>query len=123
VSQILTLQTDLQIQLEEAQRYIELKRSRMEEMSLHQIEDIAESDGVDDTQLKVDEAMLESQEKLLESSDTIEEKILHEEKEEIIQEIVEKEAGLDDWCGDCIWLGTSDHSCDVRQRMNLVRLH
>jgi hypothetical protein len=91
----------------------------MEEMSLHQIEDIAESDGVDDTQLKVDEAMLESQEKLLESSDAIEEKILledkiHEEKEEIIQEIVETEAGLDDWCGDCIWLGTSDHSCEAR---------
>jgi uncharacterized protein YjiS (DUF1127 family) len=104
---------DLQIQLEEAQRYIEEKRLHLKEMSVDQIEDIAESDGVDDTQLKVDEARLESQQSESIEDEVLEDKI-KEEKEEIIHEIVEKEAGLDDWCANCIWLGTSDHSCEAR---------
>ena len=88
-----------------------------------EIEKVAEIEGVDDSQLKTDEEALELEEdSSLQStleSETIEDTILLEEKieaekEEVIEEIVEKEAGLDDWCPECIWLGTSEYSCKDR---------
>lgn len=127
VSSILTSQdeekTDMQIELEKAQRYIEQKRAELEKLSIEEIEKVAESEGVDDSQLKTDEEALELEEdSSLQStleSETIEDTILLEEKieaekEEVIEEIVEKEAGLDDWCPECIWLGTSEYSCKDR---------
>ena len=119
--------TELQLELEEAQRYIEQKRAELKKLTVEQIETVAESNGVDDSQLKSDEGRLESQEDVvLQSTEpetaeaTLKEQI-QVDKEEIIEEIVEKEAGLEDWCPECIWLGTSEHSCE--NRLKWIKRH
>lgn len=113
---------DLQMEIKRAQQYIMQKRQELENMSVVQVETIAEEDGIDDTNLKADEELLETQQDEDEATIaqvTIEEQIavkekIQEEKEEIIEEIVEKELGIDDWCPKCIWLGVSGYSCTDR---------
>jgi len=88
----------LQQEIEKAQRLIEQKRQELESLSTAQVETLAESEGVDDTALK--EANTSSN--------------VQEEKEEVIEEIVEKELGIDEFCPTCIWLETSVHTCEAR---------
>lgn len=114
--------TDMQLELENAQRYIEQKRAELKNLSVEQIETVAERDGVDDSQLKADEERLElkgdvalqsPKSETVKGTTMLEEKI-EAEKEEIIEEILDKEIGLEEWCPECIWLGTSQISCEDR---------
>jgi hypothetical protein len=87
----------LQQEIEKAQKLIEQKRLELEALSTTQVEAVAELEGVDDSALKDN------------SSTNIE-----EEKEEVIEEIVEKELGIDEFCPECIWLETSLYTCEAR---------
>ncbi|KAL3780570.1 hypothetical protein HJC23_004162 [Cyclotella cryptica] len=98
-SDITQTMDSLQQEIEKAQRLIEQKRLELESLSTTQVETLAESEGVDDTALKAN------------TSSNIE-----EEKEEVIEEIVEKELGIDEFCPECIWLETSAHTCEARLR-------
>ena len=110
-------------EIELALATLDFKRNEFKQLSVEEVEAVAEKDGVDDTQLKHDQEVIE-REKSMETrnheidgtinENTIDETKIEIDKEDVIEEIVEKELGIDDWCPDCIWLRISEHTCEAR---------
>ncbi|KAL7488361.1 hypothetical protein ACHAW6_013950 [Cyclotella cf. meneghiniana] len=92
-------------EIDQAQLLIEEKHQELENISTAETEQIAEEDGVDNTALKQASEASKS-----------------EEKEELIDEIVEKELGIDEFCPECTWQQTS-FSCQARLNFIQKRYH
>ena len=111
-------------EIELALASLEMKRNVFKQLSVEEVEAVAEKDGVDDTQLKADQEVIEREKSVgttnhvhdntKTNDDALDEKKIEEDKEDVIEEIVEKELGIDEWCPDCIWLGISPHTCEAR---------
>ena len=118
------VESDIQQEIEKAKALIEQKRQELQNLSVMEVEAVAEKEGVDDTQLKVDHESLQKQElkqTTAPETKTIEDKV-EQDKEEVIEEIVEKELGLDDWCPSCLWSNTR-YSCDARVSFLKTKYH
>ncbi|KAL3780578.1 hypothetical protein HJC23_004170 [Cyclotella cryptica] len=92
-------------EIDQAQLLIEEKHQELESLSATETEQIAEDEGIDNTPLKLSS----------EASET-------EEKEELIEEIVEKELGIDEFCPECTWQQTS-YTCEARFNFIQKRYH
>lgn len=65
-----------------------------------------------DAKLKRDEELLVEDASPL--GEEFQELIVEEDEEKVIEEIVEEELGIEEFCFDCIWLGNSEYSCHDR---------
>jgi hypothetical protein len=98
---------NIEKEIAKAELLIEQKRQELEKLSVAEVEAVADEEGVDDTKLKADA-------ELITIGDSKAEETIQQDKEEVIEEIVEKELGIDEFCPECIWLETSPHRCDKR---------
>ena len=117
-------ESDIQQEIEKAKVFIEQKRQELQKLSVTELEAVAEKEGIEDNQLKVDDELLQKQElkqTAAPETERIEDKV-EQDKEGVIEEIVEKELGLDDWCPSCLWSNTA-YSCDARVSFLKTKYH
>lgn len=99
-------------ELAEAEEIIEDLEEDEEKLTVEEIEEEAEEDGINDAKLKRDEELMEEDASPL--GEELQELVVEEDKEKLVEEIVEDELGIDEFCYNCIWLGTSEYSCHDR---------
>ena len=101
----------LEKEIEQAQILIEQNLHELENLSAAETEQLAEVEGVDDTSLKAAEA-----------ASFVTQEAIDEEKHEVMEEIVEKQLGIDLFCPECTWQDTS-FSCQARFNFIQKRYH